>query len=98
MADWVVDFQVLCEVFGIEQYYIVGYLLGGVFLFLFIVEEGEWVLLVILVVLGFFFGFGGMKDEKGIFNYVDFVGLGGGIVNFEFVKLMGEKDKSSDNL
>ncbi|MEM0995243.1 MAG: alpha/beta hydrolase, partial [Bacteroidota bacterium] len=43
------------------------------------------------------FGFGGTKDEKGTPCFDDFAGSGGGIVNPEFAKLMGENDRASDN-
>lgn len=97
MSDWVADFQALREALGIERYHIAGHSLGGAFLFPLLAEEGERVLSATLVATGSPFGFGGTKDEKGTPNYADFAGSGGGIVNPEFAKLMGEKDKSSDN-
>lgn len=96
-GDWVEDLQALTAVLGIEKYHIIGHSLGGAFVFSMIAAESERVLSATLVNPGSPFGFGGTKDEKGTLCFEDFAGSGGGIVNPEFARLMGEKDRSTDN-
>lgn len=96
-GDWVEDLQALTAVLSIEKYHIVGHSLGGAFVFSMIAAESERILSATLVNPGSPFGFGGTKDEKGTPCFEDFAGSGGGVVNPEFARLMGEKDRSSDN-
>lgn len=96
-GDWLEDFAAFRTALGIERYHVVGHSLGGAFLFALVAAESERVLSATLVNPGSPFGFGGTKDEKGTPCFDDFAGSGGGVVNPEFARLMGEQDRGSDN-
>lgn len=97
LGDWVEDLQALTSALNIDKYHIIGHSLGGMFVFSMVAAESERILSATLVNPGSPFGFGGTKDEKGTLCFADFAGSGGGVVNPEFARLMGEKDRSTDN-
>lgn len=97
LMDWVDDLDALLQAMGIKQHHIVGHSLGGAFIFSWIAKHSDSVLSATLVNPGSPYGFGGTKDLEGTPCYPDFAGSGGGIVNPEFARLIGEGDRSSDN-
>lgn len=97
LGDWVADIQALLDALDVQKYHVIGHSLGGAFIFSLIAAHSEQILSATLVNPGSPFGFGGTKDEKGTPCFDDFAGSGGGIVNPEFAKLMGENDRGSDN-
>lgn len=96
-SDWTHDLDALLTELNIDKYHIVGHSLGGGFIFSMIGKHSSRILSATLVNPGSPFGFGGTKDEKGTPCYDDYAGSGGGVVNAEFARLMGLKDRSSDN-
>jgi pimeloyl-ACP methyl ester carboxylesterase len=96
-GDWVDDVLGLASVLGLEKFHVVGHSLGGAFIFSLIAQSPGSVLSATLVDPGSPYGFGGTKDAQGTPSYDDFAGSGGGVVNPEFARLMGEKNRGSDN-
>jgi pimeloyl-ACP methyl ester carboxylesterase len=96
-GDWVDDILGLADTLGIEKFHVVGHSLGGAFIFSLIGQAPARVLSGTLVAPGSPYGFGGTKDLNGTPCYDDFAGSGGGVVNPEFARLMGEKNRESDN-
>jgi pimeloyl-ACP methyl ester carboxylesterase len=96
-GDWVDDLLGLMEALGIDRYHVVGHSLGGALLFSLVPRAGASILSATLVNPGSPYGFGGTKDADGTPNYDDFAGSGGGVVNPEFTRLMGEKNRDADN-
>lgn len=96
-SDWTHDLDALLAELNIDKYHVVGHSLGGGFIFSMIGKHADRIISATLVNPGSPFGFGGTKDEKGTPCYDDFAGSGGGVVNAEFARLMGLKDRSSDN-
>jgi pimeloyl-ACP methyl ester carboxylesterase len=63
----------------------------------FIADYPERVSTATVVNPGSPYGFGGTKGVEGTPNYPDFAGSGGGVVNPEFARRMGEGDLSAEN-
>lgn len=96
-GDWVDDLLSLTKALGITKYHAAGHSLGGGLLFSLLGADGASVLSATLVNPGSPYGFGGTKDEQGTPSYPDYAGSGGGTVNPEFARLLGEGDRSSDH-
>lgn len=96
-GDWVDDFTGLMQTLGLRRYHVVGHSLGGAFIFSLIAAQASNVLSATLVATGSPYGFGGTKDAAGTPCYADFAGSGGGVVNPEFARLLGEQNRGSDN-
>ncbi len=97
MGDWVDDLLALVDALGVERFHVVGHSLGGSVVWGLIPAAGERVLSVTMVNPGSPYGFGGTKGVEGTPNHDDFAGSGGGVVSPEFARLMGEKNRGSDN-
>lgn len=96
-GDWIDDVNGLMQTLGLNRYHVVGHSLGGALIFTLIPSSGAGVISATLVDPGSPYGFGGTKDVNGAPCYDDFAGSGGGVVNPEFARLMGEKNRDSDN-
>jgi pimeloyl-ACP methyl ester carboxylesterase len=96
-GDWVDDIQSLLTALSMDRFHVVGHSLGGALIFSLIGEMSEKILSATLINPGSPFGFGGTKDAVGTACYDDFAGSGGGVVNPEFARLMGQNDRSSNN-
>lgn len=96
-GDWVDDFLALSSALGLTRYHAVGHSLGGAMLFSLIPAAGPALLSATLVNPGSPYGFGGSKGVDGALCHEDGAGSGGGVVNPEFARLMGEKDRGADN-
>lgn len=96
-GDWVDDLIGLTQVLGLMRYHVVGHSLGGALIFNLLPAAGDAVLSATLAAPASPYGFGGTKDVAGTPCYADFAGSGGGTVNPEFARLMGEGDRGSDN-
>lgn len=96
-GDWVDDIVALTEALGIERYHVVGHSLGGALLFSLLPAAATRIRSLTLVAPGSPYGFGGSKGLDGQPCWDDFAGSGGGTVNPDFARLMGEGDRSSDN-
>ena len=96
-GDWVDDVFGFADALGIARFHVVGHSMGGALVFSLIAADSARILSATLVAPGSPYGFGGTKDVSGTPCYADFSGSGGGTVPPEFVRLMGEGDRSSDN-
>jgi len=97
LGDWLDDLQALLEELGVEKYHLVGHSMGGTIAMGMIGVESEKILSTTLIDPGSIYGFGGTKDLEGTPNYADFAGSGGGTVNPDFPRLIGEDDRSTDD-
>jgi pimeloyl-ACP methyl ester carboxylesterase len=89
-GDWADDLLALADALGLERFHAVGHSMGGALLFSLLPAAGERILSATLVCPGSPYGFGGTKGLDGTPCYDDFAGSGGGIVNPEFTRLLGE--------
>ncbi|MFT3766095.1 MAG: alpha/beta hydrolase [Minicystis sp.] len=96
-GDWVDDLLALAAALGLRSYHAVGHSLGGAMLFSLLPAAGAELRSATLVNPGSPHGFGGTKDVDGTPCRDDFAGSGGGVVNPEFARLMGAKDRGADN-
>jgi pimeloyl-ACP methyl ester carboxylesterase len=94
--DWVDDLLSLMDTLGFEKFHVAGHSLGGSVIWSMLATAPERLLSVSLFCPGSPFGFGGTKDLQGTPCAPDFAGSGGGIVNPEFARLMGEKYRGSE--
>lgn len=96
-GDWVDDTFGLLDRLGVERCHVVGHSMGGALIFSLIAANSARFLSATLVAPGSPYGFGGTKGLDGAPCYDDCAGSGGGVVNPEFARLMGEGDRGSDN-
>lgn len=101
-GDWVDDVFALADALGLEKFHVVGHSLGGALVLNLIAANSAMytsrrILSATLVAPGSPYGFGGTKDVNGTPCYEDFAGSGGGVVNPEFARLLGEKNRGADN-
>ncbi|MBU1080945.1 MAG: alpha/beta hydrolase [Spirochaetes bacterium] len=97
LKDWAEDVLALLDALGVDGFHAAGHSLGGMLLFTLAGLAGPRVLSMTMVAPGSPYGFGGTKGEDGTPCWPDFAGSGGGLVNPDFARLMGEKDRGSDN-
>ncbi len=96
-GDWADDLLALLDYLKLPQVHVVGHSLGGAVVWRMIMDYPQRLLTVTVVAPGSPFGFGGTKDVKGTPCYTDFAGCGGGTVNPEFARLMGEGARDVEN-
>lgn len=97
MGDWADDLRALLDHLGLDRVHVVGHSLGGALVWRLIMDMPQRLLSAVVVNPGSPFGFGGTKDLQGTPTQPDFAGSGGGVVNPEFARLMGEGNRDSDN-
>jgi pimeloyl-ACP methyl ester carboxylesterase len=97
MGDWVDDLLALLDTLKIETFHVVGHSMGGTIVFGLVAAAADRVLSGTLVNPGSPYGFGGSKGIDGQPVYEDCGGSGGGVVNPDFARLMGEGDRGTDN-
>ncbi len=97
LGDWAEDILALLDTMKIDRFHAAGHSLGGMFMYTLAGQAGKRVISVTLVAPGSPYGFGGTKDKDGTPCWPDFAGSGGGLVNPEFARLMGEQNRGSDN-
>ncbi|MBN2043953.1 MAG: alpha/beta hydrolase [Anaerolineales bacterium] len=97
MGDWIDDLADLLDTLAVQKFHLIGHSMGGTLVFGMVAAHPERVLSATVVNPGSIFGFGGSKGVDGQPCYEDFAGSGGGIVNPDFPRLIGEGDRSSDN-
>lgn len=98
MGDFVDDAIALMDHLGHARFHLVGNSLGGVMAWWMLAEHSERILSVTLADPGSPHGFGGTKDAVGTPTNDDYAGSGGGLINPELVRLIGEGDMSSDSM
>ena len=97
LRDWAEDALALMDHLSLEQVHIVGHSLGGAVVWRLMMDAPARLRTVTQVAPGSPFGFGGSKDLAGTPCYEDCAGSGGGIVNPEFARLIGEGNRDADN-
>lgn len=95
--DWVDDLLGLMDTLGLERFHVAGHSLGGGVIYSLMVAAPARVLSTTLFAPASPYGFGGTKGLDGAPCQPDFAGSGGGIVNPEFTKLMGEGYRGSEH-
>jgi pimeloyl-ACP methyl ester carboxylesterase len=96
-ADFADDICSLVDALKIERYHVAGHSLGGQVLFTLIPQDAQRIISATLVAPSSPYGFGGTKGLDGVPCSPDFAGSGGGTVNPEFARLLGDGDRSSDH-
>lgn len=96
-AEWVDDILAALDELQIDTFHATGHSLGGMVLYTLAHAAGSRLLSATLVAPGSPYGFGGTKDANGTPCWPDYAGSGGGLVNPDFARLMGEKNRGSDN-
>lgn len=97
MRDWSDDMAALMDALEIEQAHLVGWSMGAGVIYRMIIDYAPRVLSATLICPVSPYGFGGTKGEDGQSCYDDFAGSGGGVVNQDFVRLIKEGDRSTDD-
>jgi pimeloyl-ACP methyl ester carboxylesterase len=97
MADWVEDLIALLDALDVDKFHMIGHSMGGTLVLEMVTALSARVLSATVVNPGSPYGFGGSKGIDGKPCYDDFAGSGGGIVNPDFPRLIGEGDRTSDN-
>lgn len=98
MGDFVDDAIALMDHLGHDRFHLVGNSLGGVMVWWMLAGHSERIVTVTLADPGSPYGFGGTKDAAGTPTSDDFAGSGGGLINPELVRLIGEGDMSTDSM
>ncbi|MBN1967373.1 MAG: alpha/beta hydrolase [Anaerolineae bacterium] len=97
MGDFADDAVALLDALGIERAHVVGHSLGGAVIWRLIMDYAPRLISTTLVNPGAPFGFGGTKDLAGTPCNPDCAGSGGGVVNPEFARLMGEGYRGTED-
>ena len=97
MGDWIEDLVALAGALDLEKMHVIGHSMGGTLVFSLVTAIPDRALSATVVNPGSLYGFGGSKGIDGKPCYDDFAGSGGGIVNPDFPRLIGEGDRTSDN-
>ena len=95
--DWSDDLKALSDKLGNKPAHLVGWSLGAGAVMQFAQDYPELTASMTLISPVSPFGFGGTKGVEGAPCYDDYAGSGGGAVNPEFVQLLSEGDRGSDN-
>jgi pimeloyl-ACP methyl ester carboxylesterase len=98
MGDFVDDALALIDHLGHDRFHLAGNSLGGVAAWWMLAECPERMISLTLADPGSPYGFGGTKDAEGTPTTDDFAGSGGGLINPELVRLIGEGDTSTDSM
>lgn len=97
VCGWVDDILGLVEAMHLPHFHVVGHSLGGAVVFGLLASRSSALRSVTLAAPGSPYGFGGSRDLDGRPCWPDAAGSGGGGVNPEFARLLGEKNRGSDN-
>jgi len=97
MGDLVEDAVALLDRLGIDKAHVSGNSLGGNVVWHLMAEHPDRVLSATQVGPGSPYGFGGTHGLEGTPNYDDYAGSGGGVINRELVRLLGEGDDTAEH-
>ncbi len=98
MGDYVDDAIALLDHLGVDRFHLVGNSLGGVIAWWLLAGHSPRILTLTQADPGSPHGFGGTRDVAGKPTTEDFAGSGGGLINPELVRLIGEGDMSTDSM
>ena len=96
-CDFSDDLRALLDELKIEKVHVAGHSLGGTIAIQMMIDNAGRLLSVTLAAPGSPYGFGGTKDINGTPTYPDFAGSGGGVVNPDFARRMGEGDRGVED-
>jgi len=96
MGDFVDDALALMYELGYDRFHLAGVSLGGLMAWWMLADCPGRLRSVTLAAPGSPYGFGGTRDEVGTPIYDDFSGSGGGLLNRELIRLVGEGERSAD--
>jgi pimeloyl-ACP methyl ester carboxylesterase len=97
VRDFADDLDALFEALGLRQLHLIGWSAGGTACMQYALDHPEHLLSLTLVCPMSPFGFGGTKDVSGTPCWPDYAGSGGGTANPEFVRRLGEGDRSDED-
>lgn len=95
--DWSEDLDALMHTLKIDAAHFVAWSLGAAPIYRLMIEAPAKMKSITLVAPVSPYGFGGTKGLDGEPVFEDFAGCGGGLVNGDFVRLISEGDRSTDD-
>jgi len=96
-GDLADDLAALMDTLSIEKAHVVGHSAGGSVLWHFLMDYPQRVLTCTMAAPASPYGFGGTKGEDGQPIWPDYAGSGGGTVNGDFVKMIADGERGTDN-
>lgn len=97
VGDWADDVAALADALGLERFHLAGWSLGGGIAMRYALEHAARLQSLTLLAPLSPYGFGGTHGPDGKPNAPDHAGSGGGTVNADFARLIGEGDRSDSN-
>jgi len=97
LRDFTEDLTALVEALRLPPFHLLGWSMGGGIAMQYVMDHPAQVRSLTLVSAMSPYGFGGTRDIAGTLCYPDGAGSGGGTANPEFVQLLAEGDRGTDN-
>jgi pimeloyl-ACP methyl ester carboxylesterase len=97
VRDFSDDLHALIQMLGLERPHLLGWSLGGNVVLQYALDHPHDVRSLTLLATGSPYGFGGTRDLEGTPTSPSYAGSGGGLANPEFVRLLGEGDRSDSS-
>jgi pimeloyl-ACP methyl ester carboxylesterase len=97
VRDYSDDLATLVQALNLPAFHLLGWSLGGNIVIQYAIDYPELLRSLTLQAPGSPFGFGGTKDAEGTPTWPDFAGSGGGTINPDFARRIGQGDRGSDN-
>lgn len=97
VSDFSDDLYALIQTLGLERPHLLGWSLGGNVVLQYAIDHPDDVRSLTLVATGSPYGFGGARGLDGTPTVASYAGSGGGLVNPEFLRMLGERERSGDS-